>query len=163
MAEDSFHFNLWCEQHDLNANTLAVLKEKGFESYLSLSVLVVTDIRTDFARKLLQAQILLLETAMKIFHGNTHLVQNNQKVISDRPAGDLALQGTSNAARNKSAAAAILLSLQAASGITKLYIVHAAHFYHSHVHRRAALLMQAAAISLSPLTAAVSLPPPTLL
>lgn len=62
-----FKFEEWCEKYELNEETVNSLKERGFMTKLSLSVMCIEEIRKDF-KKLMPAQVLLLEKAMKDFH-----------------------------------------------------------------------------------------------
>ena len=61
----------------MNDTTITALQSKGFETALSLSVLCTEDIRTEF-KKLLPAQVLLLERAMREFHAAKMDNQDNQ-------------------------------------------------------------------------------------
>ena len=66
-AESDFVFEDWCKRNELNETTITALQSKGFETELSLSVLCTEDIRSEF-KKLLPAQVLLVERAMRDFH-----------------------------------------------------------------------------------------------
>lgn len=67
MDKDNFVFEDWCKEYELNEDTAKALVERGHRSHLSVSVMVIEDIKKDF-KKLLPAQILLLERAVSDFH-----------------------------------------------------------------------------------------------
>ena len=75
MDKTSFQFERWCEMYELNEDTVKTLEEKGHKSHLSISVMVIEDIRKDF-KKLLPAQVLLLERAVMDFHKANALIKH---------------------------------------------------------------------------------------
>ena len=89
MDKKDFDFEKWCSEHELNVETFTALKEKGFQSELSLSVLCVEDIRKEF--KKLTTQTLLLERAMRNFHvrrdtaAGYHVVDRQEETHKDTP------------------------------------------------------------------------------
>jgi len=64
----NFEFKAWCQEYELEEDTVQCLMDKGFKSYRSLSLLSIDDIKKDF-KKLLPAQLLLLQQAVGILHG----------------------------------------------------------------------------------------------
>ena len=64
----NFEFKAWCQEYELEEDTVRCLMDKGFKSYHSLSLLSIDDIKKDF-KKLLPAQLLLLQQAVGILHG----------------------------------------------------------------------------------------------
>ena len=67
MDKEHFNFDEWCAAYELNEDTIRALEERGHRSHLSISVMITDDIKKDF-KKLMPAQILLLERAVKDFH-----------------------------------------------------------------------------------------------
>ena len=47
MDKDSFVFDDWCEAYELNEDTAKALLERGHRSHLSVSVIVLEDIKKD--------------------------------------------------------------------------------------------------------------------
>ena len=64
----NFEYKAWCQEYELAEETVQCLMDKGFNSYRSLSLLSIEDIKKDF-KKLLPAQLLLLQQAVGILHG----------------------------------------------------------------------------------------------
>ena len=72
---DTFEFEAWSTEYELEQDTMDLLLEKGFKSYRSLRLLSQDDIRKDF-KKLKPAQILLLQEGVAMLHP----VQENNSV-----------------------------------------------------------------------------------
>ena len=92
MDKTSFEFERWCEMYELNEDTVKTLVEKGHKSHLSISVMVIEDTRKDF-KKLLPAQVLLLERAVMDFHKASALIntsEDTRNIMTDKapPAQD---------------------------------------------------------------------------
>ena len=67
MDRENFSFEQWCASYELNEDTVKALEKRGHKSHLSISVVVIDDIKKDF-KALLPAQILLLERAVRDFN-----------------------------------------------------------------------------------------------
>ena len=66
MDRENFSFEQWCASYELNEDTVKTLEKRGHKSHLSISVMVIDEIKKDF-KALLPAQILLLEKAVRDF------------------------------------------------------------------------------------------------
>ena len=63
---DTFEFQEWCKEYEINDDTMNALLEKGYNSYRSLRLLTTDDIQKLFSKKVLPAQLSLLQEGVSI-------------------------------------------------------------------------------------------------
>jgi hypothetical protein len=66
-ASSQFEFAAWCEEYELEAETIKALTDRGFKSYKSVSKLTPDMVKKDF-KGLLPAQVLLLQDAVSLLN-----------------------------------------------------------------------------------------------
>ena len=65
MAGNAFEFKKWCEEYELEQDTVTLLQEKGFKSYKSISRITSELLKKEF-KGLVPGQFLLLQAAVEM-------------------------------------------------------------------------------------------------